>query len=292
MFLIWQHFKKSYFIIAALCFLIFLSACKKENLVPSYIHIDHISLNTQYIIDGSNSSKITDAWVYIDGNLQGVYELPATFPVLASGNHDIMIRPGIKLNGISMSRGYYPFYEPYQATINLEEKLTDTINPTVQYYAGKVQWNEDFEQGGISIQKFSDSDTTFVKTSQAGQVFEGSFSGVGIVNSTYPDLMAVSTETFTMPVNSSPVFLEMNYKCNNTFAVGLCAMITGQTTPYEVLILNPTDEWNKIYVNLTYAVTQVTATNQFKVFFHIYLDDGNSSGEVLIDNVKFVFTKP
>ncbi|HOV12628.1 MAG TPA: hypothetical protein PLL90_12785, partial [Bacteroidales bacterium] len=79
--------------------LFFNSACKKTDLVPSYIHIDKIDLNTTYEFDGSNSCKITDAWVYIDGDLQGIYELPATFPVLANGQHTIMVRAGIKLNG-------------------------------------------------------------------------------------------------------------------------------------------------------------------------------------------------
>lgn len=79
-----------------------LISCKKTDLVPSYIHIEKIDVSTVYELYGSDSHKITDAWVYVDGDLQGIYELPATFPILATGQHTIMVRPGIKLNGIAM----------------------------------------------------------------------------------------------------------------------------------------------------------------------------------------------
>ena len=77
------YLKKIYFI--SFIFFAFVS-CKKENLTPSYIKINDIELNS------SSTEKITDAWVYIENQLQGVYELPAKFPVLETGNKEIRIR--------------------------------------------------------------------------------------------------------------------------------------------------------------------------------------------------------
>ena len=76
---------------------------RKRNLTPAYIKINDIELNN------SSTDKITDAWVYIENQLQGVYELPAKFPVLETGVKEIRIKAGIKNNGISSSRVFYPF---------------------------------------------------------------------------------------------------------------------------------------------------------------------------------------
>ena len=66
--------KKITFLIMA----IIISSCQKEDVggVPAYIKINSIEL------ENNTTSYITDAWVYINGQLQGVYELPSKFPVL------------------------------------------------------------------------------------------------------------------------------------------------------------------------------------------------------------------
>ena len=96
--------------------------------IPAYIHIDTFLLTTDYEFEGAASHKITDAWIYIDGNVQGCYELPATIPVLERGKHELTLYPGIKLNGNSSTRSINPFYVPY--TIEeyvFEEKVIDTV---------------------------------------------------------------------------------------------------------------------------------------------------------------------
>ena len=66
---------------------LFLSCQKFEGdqTVPAYIRIDAISIKTNYEEEGAPSSNITDAWVYINEEAIGAYELPAVFPVLAKG---------------------------------------------------------------------------------------------------------------------------------------------------------------------------------------------------------------
>ena len=268
-------------------------SCKKnDDLIPSYIHIPSINLSTVYEFDGSSSNKITDAWVYIDDNLLGAFELPATIPILSSGSHKIMIKAGIKINGISMSRTYYPFYQPWEGQVDLKKEEVDTIVPTVYYYPGKVNWNEDFEEAGVTIQKYGPSDTLIVKTSEAGKVFEGSASGIVTLSSGKPLLMNVSSDIFNLPQNTTGIFLEMNYKCNVEFVVGLCAILGSETSPIQTLILNPSGDWNKIYVNLTYTANSVANTSDFRVYFYAALPEGSENGEILLDNLKLVYNKP
>ena len=78
-----------------------LTSCQKfegDQTIPAYVRIDTVLFTADYVTQGSSTHKITDAWVYVDDQLIGVYELPSTFPVLASGKHKLEIRVGIKLN--------------------------------------------------------------------------------------------------------------------------------------------------------------------------------------------------
>ncbi len=280
-------------LIGFLCLVVIINfaSCKKNDLVPSYIHIDKITLNSTYETDGSNSSKITDAWVYIDGDLIGIYELPATFPILATGRHDIMVRAGVKLNGIAMSRGYYPFYEAYTGTVNLEAEHIDTVHPTVKYYANKIQWKEDFEEGGFTLIKYTGSDTALTKTSDPAEVFEGSFSGVANLSSDYKYLLTASTEDFAIPQNLSPVFLELNYKTNIPLVVGMIGELqSGDHDRVRALVINANTEWNKIYINLTATANYTVNVQSFKVFFEASLSDTVPSAKIYIDNVKLLYT--
>ena len=70
-----------------------LSSCQKEDKVdiPTYLKIDNIALD-----EGNTTSNITDAWVYVNDQLQGVYELPAKFPVLEEEIQTVRIKAGIK----------------------------------------------------------------------------------------------------------------------------------------------------------------------------------------------------
>ena len=100
--------KKILYLLIAITFF----SCEKEEIntegIPSYIQINEIVLE-----DESVTSNITDAWVYIDEQLQGVYELPANFPVLAEGKHKLRIKAGIKDNGIASTRVIYPLYSSF-----------------------------------------------------------------------------------------------------------------------------------------------------------------------------------
>src|SRR5687768_8161045 len=88
------------------CFILFISSCEVINPsedIPSYIRIDSISVidttTNNPVFKGSQ--RVTDAWIFIDGILHGVYELPATFPVLEEGTHKLTIYGGIQVNGIA-----------------------------------------------------------------------------------------------------------------------------------------------------------------------------------------------
>jgi hypothetical protein len=85
---------------------------------PSFIKIDDFQFSISNNNQGTSSEKITDAWIYVNGNLEGAYELPVTIPLHYEGVKDLSIYPGIKRNGISADRKKYPFYRQFDTTIN------------------------------------------------------------------------------------------------------------------------------------------------------------------------------
>ena len=119
--------------------LLFLFSCEVINTeedIPSTITIESIE------VDGNHTSKITDAWVYIDNEFQGVFPLPANFPVLKTGELEIIIEAGIKKNGISSSRENYPFFTSFEVNRELLENQNTSFSPTSDFASATVPKRE------------------------------------------------------------------------------------------------------------------------------------------------------
>lgn len=279
-------------IIPTLLTIILQTSCNREEQIPVHLNIDKINLNVTNALHGSASEKITDAWIYIDGDLAGAYELPCNIPILSEGNHEITIKAGIKVNGIAASRAYYPFYTSYVVNITLSPDSIYEFEPVITYYDDKIQFNEDFEDGGISFTKTGTSDTSIVKTSESSQVFEGNYSGIINLNSTYDYALISMIDMLELPTTGKPVFLELNYKTNIPFNIGLYCIYSSQIAKRTHLIINPNDTWNKIYVNLTSLVVKYPDALGFKLFFEAINDVENDieNAEIMIDNIKILYT--
>ncbi|NNM16531.1 MAG: hypothetical protein HKO56_07735, partial [Bacteroidia bacterium] len=149
------------------------NSCREDEPIPAYIKIDSIDLSTDVNTEGWDTENIKDAWVYIDSELQGVYELPAEFPVLHEGTSEISIGPGVFLNGISATRTPYTFYQFSQSTVNLIPENTTTLTPTVTYFPNlNFPWIEDFEGAGFTLTPTAASDTIMT------QIFSGTDTNV------------------------------------------------------------------------------------------------------------------
>ena len=134
--------------IIALVLITICISCEKEDIneIPSYMTIEEIILND------NSTHKITDAWVYIDDNLQGVYELPANFPILEEGIHKLRIKAGIKDNGIGGNRIPYPFYSSYiKEEHAFNSETTTSITPTVSYLESTILDDNSEDQTLVKI---------------------------------------------------------------------------------------------------------------------------------------------
>jgi len=269
-----------------------------EEGIPSYIYIDKIDFVTDYDLHGTNSSKIVDAWINVDGNLLGVFELPARIPILKTGTHEVMVRAGIKVNGIAASRAIYPYYTSYKLNMNLTAAKIDTIHPVVTYTDFTIfKWKDDFEDAGLSLVTTKKSYTPINRyaTSLIDSIpnsYLGDFAAGSVMSG--DSLMIFECQTIdSVYLSYNPIFLELNYKCNNSIVVGMFVNKTTTTIQKAAITLNPSEkQWNKIYINLTDIVKQNPDALHYNIFIGArksqYNIDNNKEAWLYFDNVKLV----
>lgn len=258
--------------------------------IPAYISIDQIDLaDNPDVTEGTLSNRIVDAWVFIDDQLIGAFELPCTFPVLLEGEHEIAVYAGIYLNGVKTTRVYYPFYAPHKQKIQLTPDSITTLNPVVSYHTSiKLPLHETFELGGVLIEEGLKSQAKLEKTDLAGEVFQGNYSGKIVLNSTDSIWEGVSIQPYTLPSAGGHVFVELDYKTDADILVGLYAIKTSTILQLEVAGILPRSEWSKIYINLTPTVFRHNDAIEFKLFFGSLKPSDKAEATLLIDNIKLI----
>ncbi len=283
--------------------LLLAASCEKfegEQEVPSYIRIDTIGLKDTDFYHGSLSAKITDAWVYVENQLIGGFELPATIPVLAKGEVDIIVRPGVMLNGMINTRAAYDFYDRIDLTAKIAEDSITTIGTD---YAGKkilktsykestyFAWQESFEDAELTLDTtaFSTVGITLTETGSP-DTFEGLHSGLVVLKEDDDVFEAITSESYELPQNGSPIFLEMNYKNNSPFTVGLVIHEEGYSTVFHsLMVYNARTDWNKVYINLTQVVANAYGATSFQLFFGAGKSPEVEETRLLFDNFRLIY---
>ncbi len=280
--------KTAFFLLlnTSLVFVACLSACNKWNKaepIPVYLHIDSFSLSVNNPLkEGSATSKITDVWAYVNGEPVGTYQLPCTFPVLASGASSILLTAGIKGNGLSENRISYEFYQSAKTDTTLTPGVVYSIRPVTHYTPNTVfHFIEDFENGN-SFNKLN-GDTNITRTSLLSEVLTGT--GAGKISAKLGDYSEiVSAQAYPLPTNGTPVYLELDYKNDIPFSIGVCD--ANYISKFlEVTIAPHVDGWNKMYVQLTEPVGQLKFS-AYKLF--IQVDATSAAGTILVDNIKLI----
>jgi hypothetical protein len=289
-----------------LFFVATISSCSvldKEEEIPAYIYIEKIDLVTDFQTMGTNSHEILDAWVYVDDNPIGVFELPARIPVLKEGYHEIKIFAGVKADGIASRRRLYPFMQPYVIqSFNFRRGEVDTLNgslqPVVTYYpttAIRIWRDAHFDDVGIPFTADPSSDTSMERTVVPSEVFEGLGSGVITLSASQTFFKAISSANLDPPKGGLPVYMELNYKTNNTLRVGLRSISSGNIVDMDNTIIRPSYDdngnlvWKKIYIELTELVNINLSSVSSEIYFKLIKDDGIAVPVAYIDNIKVLY---
>jgi hypothetical protein len=280
----------------------FIFSCEgKRETLPSYITINDVNFQYDNVsVVGNGGTAITDVWVYDNADLLGVFELPATIAVATEGVHEITVAGGIKLNGISATREAYAFYQRWNSTVDLKPLDTAILEPTVSYYLQTgISFIEEFEDVVLKLDTAPSSDVALVRTLIANQPpYLDRYVGKVTLTAADPGFKAFNKELFMVPTSSQlPIYLEMDYKCNQEFVISSVVQEPGQgVSEIPVISLRSTVVdgemvWKHIYIDLTDAfIGQATATG-FGFGITAYYSSGNSEGLIYIDNTKVVNTK-
>jgi hypothetical protein len=261
-------------------------SCVPENTVPAYIHVPAFKTEAN-LGQGTSAQKITDVWVFVNGQINGVFPLPATVPIMELGKQDITLFAGIRNNGTRSNPVIYPFMNEFKISKDLVSNKLDTIKPTLTYLNRTKFWIvDDFENGnGFNVNRDNNNVLAFITVPNG---FEGKCLEANLDKSN-PRIEKASKVTAQLADNAENIYLEMHYKSEALLSVGIIGF--NAATPQGIvnykITLKPNQEWNKIYINLTNEA-KTLQMKDFKIVFEGILAENTSSAKIQIDNVKLI----
>jgi hypothetical protein len=279
-----------------LCTIAF-SACNKSEDVPSYIYIKPFTLSTNAASEGVNTSKITEAWVYANGNPLGAYKIPGEVPIPATGNVELTIYAGVRNNGGSATPAIYFHYKRFDITMDLKAGKLDTISPSTSYEKDLTfAWLEDFEtKNSLNYDADTDPLNNFQTTKQ--DVKYGAICGLFQVNDSSQTVSVTTKDALKGIPSNQRVYLEVDYKGTANFQVQLVGNTATTSKPLEVATFRGRDDWNKAYVNFRFKDYNPTEYLSYNFIFaaDIPRDDNGkptmNAAELRIDNIKLIYPK-
>lgn len=274
-----------------------LNACNLVNpkeVTPTYVHIDSFSFYRNPSLPASLtlSHQINSVWVFYNDNPIGVFDLPVTFPVIASSAGKLSIAPGISVSGMNNYLARYPFYMSDTMTIQPQPGKVINIKPRTTHFstlrnypAGGINFEDlitrfDLESGSVPVSISSDS----------GDVCEGY--GSGIISLSRPnDTLSESkwNTTFSVPLGAD-AYIELNYKNTIPFYIGIQAnMNNGGIFMKRYLTgVYPSNNWQKFYLAIKDFVAQYQADN-YTLYIKAALPADQANGKVLLDNIQVIY---
>lgn len=256
---------------------------------PTYVRIDSFAFSGDPAVTGSNSHKITNVYVYFDNAPVGVFDLPASFPVIMDHPGTLSVLPGIDFDGLSGYAAIYPLY--YGDTISLSPSpgMEQTVVPNTSYIQGTgLQSNEEFEQGVGSANSFTRLTGTvdLENTSDPAIVFEGHGSGQIVLNTS--DSATVIQRNGMSLLTNKNTYIELDYRSNCKIWIGMTVNEnSGNFFAQYIVGLNPRSEWGKIYIGADDFIGPHQGTN-YKLMIHVERPAGVSDGYAYFDNIKVI----
>lgn len=267
----------------------FIFSCKKtfKPATPAFF----ITCNEASVItttaQGYASDNITDLWLYTNGKFRGAYPVGSKMPVMIEDGRSVVeVYAGIKNNGISETRKNWLLYQQVKLDTTVAAGTNFVRNFAFAYSAGaKFPWVETFQGPGATMLRSPISDTTFKTHTSDEHVFEG---GKSIELGLSGSALIAQIETassYTLPLNSGEIYLELDFKSNCEFLVGTST----NGVYYEALTITPKDNWHHVYVQLSESVNMDKSTSLKKVFIKIRRDANIAEQKIYLDNLKLVY---
>ncbi len=281
------------FIASATLVLAMLLSCNRDNLkidIPSYIAIDSVILDIDTATQGTKTQNFSSVEVLVNHKKIGIFDIPARFPVLKEGKVDVLIRPWIKKSGVNDFKTDYFHIKNYIETITLKADEEVHIIPKFTYKEETKIYIEDFDGPGLMFHT-SDSVNLLVKKQDPNNPNNQ----IGFIDFSLVDEETAGFTFFTkleLPNRRTAMYLEMDYKCNTMFGIGLLKRFPNNSIDFidPFTIVKPkADKWNKMYIDIGEQIAPESRANTYDIFF--YVSRNNEQGkksEVYLDNIKIL----
>jgi len=263
--------------------------------VPSYIEINSFDYegnqheNPPYP-DNYHSTNITDAWISMDGEVIGNFEIPCKIPILSDGNHTFYISPGIKKSGQTASRIIYPYYvkDTIETTLIRDESIQ--LEPKTYYKNNlanplfNTQGTFENTGGGTMFEVSPTTASNINAVIQNDVVFQGDYSAAIFFDNDNNYCKIRNNSELEL---KNGTFLELNFLSTINFNIGLSIINNGNSSIDSTTIqLYPTSEWKKIYIDLTNEIALGNNSSKFKIYFEA---QSNKDDTIYIDNLKLTY---
>ncbi|MEN9699935.1 MAG: hypothetical protein RLZZ301_1133 [Bacteroidota bacterium] len=274
-----------------------IGACIKNNPDPAWLEVTSWTLESNPALAGTEGQlthSITDAWVFVDNKLIGVFEVPFKIPVLKSGVCDIRIYPTIRINGMGASKVRNDHMVPYEISAELVQNQTLTLHPHTHYKDNVQFWIEDFED--VNIKLMDDPNTSSAHLGLANdslQWFQGNYYGKVALSASDSMWVAYTTDQLSIAKGRMAV-LELDY-CNSTPFTNYLLFVNASGTTENPMITmngpikNTSPKWKKIYLLLNEVIGAAPNNTNYLQAFKSYYLDTVPNNFILLDNIKVVY---
>ncbi|MCB0660854.1 MAG: hypothetical protein KDC04_07960 [Saprospiraceae bacterium] len=257
-----------------------------EAPIPGYIKVTSVGVEP-FGNANEETHNITDLYVFLDGQIQGVFPLPAQIPIFEpTKNQELTILAGIKNNGVGANPVFYPFYKSIVRDIVLDPLETLELplsfkyvdNAKLGYYDNFESINSIFTHVVGSVQGSIKRDNT---TSTVGQ-----YCGKITLDSGSPSLQLTPTNHIReSEIIGGSSYVEFDYKGDGVINVGVLKRNgTNEAVNYKVLVPCKS-EWNKIYVEFT-AELAAKDFDDYAIVLGFTRKESNNSATIYLDNFK------
>lgn len=298
--------KKAKTIAIALSIILLTVGCDRTDTVsPSFIHLDGVEVapsTTSGIGHGDAGFYTSDiVAVYMVAHYPnasavdtiGLFRTPFTAPVLYAGNVDyIEFYPAIEMSGVSTALPFYTFYNKI--------RISDTTlcsGDTLDFGTLQTIYNpmtdipmlyEPFEPTEADVA--TDTVVEWVRHDRDGACVGEGYGRIRVT----PDHTSVPfaiDHTFRLFDATKICYLELDIKSTVATEIYMHAAYTdgGVQERLQVMVINPQDHWQHIYVNLGRTWSEFNHASSFRLSFAALNPDAEN-GEVLIDNIKVLST--
>ena len=285
-------------ILLLISFFVIASSCLKNNPEPAYLEVNQWTLQSNTALSGNEgelSHNFSEAWVYIDDEIIGVFEVPFKIPILKTGMVNIKIYPAVKNNGISATKKIYPFMDVYEVNSELLTNQTLTLNPVTRYSSVTNFWIEDFEDPlnlNIEVDQNTSALLTTPTSNEDLQWFNGNFYGKISLNTSDSSWIASTNEQLSILKNRE-AYLEIDFYNTNSLLTGMLWVSPSSIVDNPNIQLNAQTpenvKWKKIYIDLKELIGNSPNGSNILQSLKALLDEGKTETEIRLDNIKVVY---